>query len=257
MHELLFNRILETVKKNNACVLATVVSCHGSSPRKIGAKMLVSDDGSIDGTIGGGRLEKSVIADSLEALKKKRSFLKVYPLDKKSGLQICGGKISIFLEVCEPAKKLVIAGAGHIGLALSLIAKLLGFAVVIADDRAAFANKKRFPHADAIIRGPYGRALQRADIDKKTFVVIVTHGHAHDTECLEAALKTPAVYIGMIGSLPKIKHVFGLLRKKGVPKNELRRVYSPVGLKIGAQTPEEIAVSIAGQLVAVSRKMKN
>jgi xanthine dehydrogenase accessory factor len=253
--EEIFNKILETLRGRKSCALATVVASVGSSPRKIGAKMLVWDDGSIEGTIGGGGLEKNVIADSREALRRKRSFLKVYPLDKKSGLQVCGGKVSLFIEICEPAKRLVIAGAGHIGLALSWVAKLLGFTVVIVDNRGAFANKKRFPHADRIIRGPYTKALERARIDEKTFVVIVTHGHAHDSECLEAALETPAVYIGMIGSQSKIKHVFGLLKKKGVSENELRRVTSPVGLKIGAQTPEEIAVSIAAQLVEVSKKL--
>ncbi|HAJ57017.1 MAG TPA: hypothetical protein DCL35_04530 [Candidatus Omnitrophica bacterium] len=250
----LFNKVLEIVSSNRACVMATIVSSHGSSPRKIGAKMLVFGDGSIQGTIGGGGLEKLVIQDALEALRKKKSCLKDYPLDKRSGLQVCGGKVSIFIEPLEPAKKLVIAGAGHIGLALSFIAKLLGFFVVVADNRRPFADKKRFPHADRVICGPYRRALAGAQLDKNTSIVIVTHGHLHDTECLEAALKAKAAYIGMIGSRAKIKNVFGELAKKGFKEAQLGRVHSPIGLDIGAETPEEIAVAIAAELVQEYRK---
>ncbi len=250
----LFNKILETAGNNKICALATVVSSHGSAPRRIGAKMLVFADGSIQGTVGGGTLEKLVIREALIALKKKKSYLKEYPLDKKSGLQVCGGKVSIFIEVLEPAKKLVIAGAGHIGLALSFIAKLLGFSVVIVDNRSAFANKKRFPHADKVLCGSYRQVLGGSEIDKDTYLVIVTHGHAYDTECLECALKSDAEYIGMIGSSTKIKHVFSQLSKRGFKKSDFRRVFSPIGLKIGAETPEEIAVAIAAELVKVYRE---
>ncbi|MFH0941167.1 MAG: XdhC/CoxI family protein [Candidatus Omnitrophota bacterium] len=249
----LFNKILETLAQNNSCVLATAVSSRGSSPRKIGAKMIVYKDASIEGTIGGGKLEKTVIADALDALKRKKSFLKTYLLDRKSGLQVCGGEVSIFLEVLEPDKKIIIAGAGHIGLALSLITKLLGFEVVIADNRRAFASASRFPHADRLICAPYKEAFKKTPIDKNTFIVIVTHGHAFDMESLEAALKTGAGYIGMIGSDAKIKLVFSALAKKGFKKSELKCVHTPVGLDIGAETPEEIAVAIAAELVAVVR----
>lgn len=249
----LFNKILETLQKNNACVLATVVSSHGSSPRKIGAKMVVYKDGSIEGTIGGGGLEKLVIVDALGVLKKKKSFLKTYSLDKKSGLQVCGGKVSIFIEVLEPDKRIVIAGAGHIGMALSFITKLLGFEVVILDNRSAFANASRFPHADKIICAPYKEAFKKIAIDKNTFIVIVTHGHAFDMDSLEAALKTGAGYIGMIGSDAKIKLVFSALMKKGFKKDRLALVHTPVGLDIGAQTPEEIAVAIAAEVIQVNK----
>ena len=250
----LYNKILELVKKNNACAMATVVSSIGSAPRHIGAKMVVSGDGALMGTIGGGGLEKLVIADCLVALKRKKSFLKDYPLDKKSGLQVCGGKVSIFIDVIRAQKTLLIAGAGHIGLALSFIAKLLNFRVIILDNRREFAHKARFPHVDKIICSPYAEAFKKLVLKKDTFVVIVTHGHVHDAECLEAALRTKAGYIGMIGSRAKIKHVFGGLRKKGFKKAQLAKVYTPVGLDISAETPEEIAVAIAAQLVQVSKQ---
>jgi len=251
--EALFNRILQTIKSDSRCAVATVVSSQGSSPRKIGAKMVIFKDGSIVGTIGGGGLEKVVIADALKSIRHQKSFLKDYPLDKSSGLQICGGKVSIFVEAVAPQKKLVICGAGHIGLNLSFMAKLLDFDVIIVDNRRAFANKERFPHADKIFCGAYKEFFRKIAPDKNTYVVIVTHGHMFDAECLEAALKSRAGYIGMIGSDAKIKNVFNGLLRKGFKRKELSRVYSPVGLDIGAETPQEIAVAIAAQLVKVLR----
>ena len=202
MTDELFNKILGVLKENRSCVGATVVACGGSAPRHVGAKMAVFSDGSIMGTIGGGALEKVVVSDALDALKRKKSVLKTYSLAKNHGLQVCGGTVSIFLDVLSPQETLVICGAGHIGLALSVIAKLLRFRVIVIDNRRDYANSQRFPHADQVICGAYRKFLgsSKFSADQKTSIVIVTHGHAHDTECLEAALKTKAGYVGMIGS---------------------------------------------------------
>ena len=251
--ETLFNKILENIQADHACVMATVVSSVGSSPRKVGAKMLVFSNGDIDGTIGGGGLESLVIRDAIEAFRRKKSFLKEYPLDEKSGLQVCGGKVKIFLDVILPDKKLIICGGGHIGLALSFLGKLLGFKVILIDNRRAFASSRRFAHVDKIVCGPYEKSLKRIPCDKKTHIVIVTHGHAFDRECLTAALKAKAGYIGMIGSKTKIKLVFQDLKKKGFKQSQLEGVYTPIGLSIGAQTPEEISVAIAAQLIQHSK----
>jgi len=251
---MLFNKILRVLARNNSCVLATIVSSKGSSPRKIGAKMIIYKDASIEGTIGGGRLEKTVIADALDALKRGKSILKTYPLGGKSGIQVCGGEASIFIEVLESDKKIVIAGAGHIGLALSFISKLLGFETVVLDNRREFTSPARFPHVDKIICAPYKEGFKKTQIDKNTFIVIVTHGHVFDQESLEAALKTKAGYIGMIGSDAKIKLVFNALMKKGFKKDKLAIIHTPVGLDIGAETPEEIAVAIAAEIIQVNRK---
>ncbi len=248
-----FNRILESLKSGRACAIATVVESIGSSPRKVGARMIVDADGSIQGTIGGGALEKIVINDALSALGRKKSFLKTYPLDKKSGLQVCGGKVSVFIECAEPSLKLVICGGGHIGLALSYIAKLLGFRVTVLDHRRDFASPRRFPHVDEVVCAPYASALKKRAIDAGTFLVIVTHGHAFDEVCLESALKIPAGYIGMIGSRKKIRFIFDRLKGKGFKEAALKKVHTPIGLDIGAETPEEIAVAIAAELVKVQR----
>jgi xanthine dehydrogenase accessory factor len=247
----LFKKILGTLQQGQPCVMATIVASSGSAPRKVGARMLVFGDASIAGTIGGGALEKLVIADAMAARKRHQSFLKVYPLDKRSGLGVCGGKVSLFIECLEPSRRLVICGAGHIGLALSFVAKMLGFNVAVVDHRRAFANAGRFPHADRIFCASYASALKKAAIDADTSIVIVTHGHVFDEASLAAALKTRAGYIGMIGSRKKIRFIFDRLRKKGFKPSALQSVYTPVGLDIGAQTPEEIAIAIAAQIIQV------
>ncbi len=253
MMEPLFNRILGEVKKGNACVVVTVVASHGSTPRKIGAKMCVFSDGRVSGTIGGGALEKIALEDARRALGKETSCLKSYPLDRASGLQACGGRVTLFFDVVRPEHRLVICGGGHIGLALSCLGKLLDLNVTVLDHRKEFADKRRFGHVDRVVCRPYRWALRPLVKDKDTFIVIVTHGHAFDAVCCAQALKTPSRYIGMIGSRRKIAAVFADLRKKGFSTKDLRRIVSPVGLDIGAESPAEIAVAIAGQLVEVIR----
>lgn len=250
----IINQILELLESDKACVSAVVVSSSGSTPAAVGSRMIVTREGRIAGTVGGGGLEKMAVADALEALKARRPVLKEYALNPKAGVQICGGKVKIFFDVISKPRRLVIAGGGHIGLSLSAIGKLLGYEVTIVDNRREYADKQRFPHADRIFCGAYEKVLGKIGVDKNTYVVIVTHGHVHDSSALKAALKTDAGYIGMIGSKAKIKHVFGQMRKLGFSNKRLREVHTPIGLSIGAQTPAEIAVAIAAELVQVSKK---
>ena len=250
----IINKILETSQGNQPCVIATVVASSGSSPRKVGARMLVSFQGRLTGTVGGGSLEKLVENDALAALKRRQSFLKTYALDKKAGLQVCGGRVSIFYDVVSPRRRLVIAGGGHIGMSLSLIGKLLGFEVIVIDNRREFAHKARFPHADQVICGRYEKALAKLGADEKTAIVIVTHGHLHDASVLRTALKSKAGYIGMIGSKAKIRHIFRQMRSAGFSPGRLKEIYTPIGLDIGAETPQEIAVAIAAELIQEYRR---
>ncbi len=253
MHEII-NRILEISRRGRSCVVATVVASSGSSPRKIGARMLVCDDAAAFGTVGGGGLEKLAIGDALAALKKKTSFLKTYSLKKGDGLQVCGGEVSIYYDVVSPRRHLVIAGGGHIGMSLSLIAKLLGYEVTIVDNRKEYASRNRFPHADHVICGRYEVALPKAAVDETTAIVIVTHGHLHDAVALRLALKSKAGYIGMIGSRAKIAHIFSQMRRLGFSPARLKQVHTPIGLDIGAESPEEIAVAIAAELIKEYRQ---
>ncbi|MGE5280195.1 MAG: XdhC family protein [Deltaproteobacteria bacterium] len=245
----IFKDILTQLSQSRPAVLVTVVASRGSVPRRTGSKMCVFADGRFTGTIGGGALEKRALEEAAVALRKRTSFLKTFPLHKAAGLQVCGGSVDLFFDVIAPRARLLICGGGHIGLALSYIGKLLDFHVTVLDHRRAFAGVRRFPHADRVVCRPYRKAVRLLARDKQTYVVIVTHGHAFDTICCAEALRTPARYIGMIGSRRKIAEVFAELKKRGFSGKDLGRIAAPVGLDIGAETPAEIAVAIAAQLI--------
>lgn len=250
--ENLFLKALEAINKGKKCAFATVVQAKGSTPRKEGSKMIVYEDGSIFGTIGGGMVEYEAIKMSLVAIRNKKTIFKTYRLDNKEGRPICGGEMSIFIEPLERVFHLVIVGAGHIALPLSFMAKMLRFKVTVIDNRAELANKKRFPHADRIITGIHHKELKKLDIGFESFIVIMTHGHKYDFPVLGVALKKNARYIGLVASQTKVSKFFNTLKKVGFTTKDLKRVYSPVGLNIGAQTPEEIAISIIAEIVTVT-----
>ena len=231
--------------------MATVVGVKGSAPRHVGAKMLVLGDGTIEGTIGGGELERRVIDEAMRDRRLDEPRLTTFVLDGKRSLQVCGGQVDVFFEPVVPSKRIVIAGGGHIGLALSVVVKLLNYQVIVLDHRRDFVSRSRFPHADQLICRSYASGMRSISPDETTAVVIVTHGHAHDEVCLEAALRSQAGYIGMIGSRSKKKMIWERMRKKGFSSADLGRVHTPVGLDIGAETPAQIAVSIAAELIRV------
>lgn len=246
----IYNKILKIQRSGKSAVLATVVKSIGSAPRKEGAKMLVHADGSIDGTIGGGAVEKAVIEEALKIMGSSQTRLLDYDLGKDLAMS-CGGKMSIFLESLAPQPQLFIFGAGHIGRALTKIARMLNFQVTVIDNRPEFANSERLPEASTIIADDYGNALNKIEFPPDSYIVLVTHRHAHDQMILEHCVNLPFKYLGMIGSRNKVKKAFDLLREKGVPEETISRIHSPIGLDIGADTPEEIAVAIAGELIGV------
>jgi xanthine dehydrogenase accessory factor len=158
-----------------------------------------------------------------------------------------------YVEELSPAPVLVIAGAGHVGQALASLAVTMDFRVVVIDDRAEYASRERFPHAEQHIVGEIEAELSRYAINSNTYIVIVTRGHRHDGRALRAVVNSPAKYLGLIGSKAKIKLIFDELAAEGVGPQQLHRVHSPIGLNIGAVTVPEIAVSIAAELIAVRR----
>jgi xanthine dehydrogenase accessory factor len=166
---------------------------------------------------------------------------------------ICGGDTDVFIEPILTLSTLYIFGGGHIALALTKMGKLCGFKIAVIDDRAEFASAERFPEAEVILAEDFTKSFARLKIDKSSYIVIVTHGHKHDEVVLEQAVGTPAKYIGMIGSKTKNETIFSHLRDRGISKEQLDRVHAPIGLEIGAQTPEEIAVSILAELIKVRR----
>jgi xanthine dehydrogenase accessory factor len=247
----------ELERASTPFALATIVSVSGSSPRHVGAKMLVLPDGASLDTLGGGRLEKLVIQDALKSLADGLSVLKNYSLvpEDKGGIGAeCGGDAQVFIEVRGNRPRLVIVGGGHVGLALAKSASALGFALTVVDPREAYAASERFPSGTEGKHADPSKAETAALVPTGAFVVILTHSHDLDKEALRHLLDREPVYIGMIGSRRKVKVVLERLEAEGVPREALGQVFTPVGLDIGAETPEEIALSILAEIVHVKKK---
>ncbi|NLD35656.1 MAG: XdhC family protein [Desulfatiglans sp.] len=348
----IYNKLSELIEKNTLCVLATIVTQSGSSPRGPGTKMLMLKDGSFVGTIGGGKLEKAVLDAGEGVFASLTPVMLLYRMqgeDVDANEMICGGNARIFVEpvfpgspdyqniireihelnkrggsaltatVLDPgmwkkglaprmfmkadgkkagslnsidgaeeiiqlnmkemiAKRvpqvmgfkgndgstidvliepvisepvLYIFGGGHVSKQIGPIADLVGFSVVVIDDREEFSMAQNFPYAKEVITCPFENVMERLPINESSYLVIVTRGHSHDKTVLEQALSTPAKYIGMIGSKRKVKITFDNLFAEGFTREEIDRVYSPIGEEIGAETPEEIAVSVVAQLIKV------
>jgi xanthine dehydrogenase accessory factor len=220
--------------------------------------MLVQANGKIIGTVGGGSIEHQVYKEALTLIEGNEARLAHFELTNadasKEGM-VCGGVVDVFLEPIKPLPALIIFGGGHISFFLARIGKMVDFRVTIIDDRPEFANAERFPEADETIAEEIAAVTKRLDINSSSYIVIVTRGHQKDTQVLQWAATTPAGYIGMIGSKRKIHTVFSYLKTKGISQEQLDRVHSPIGLPIGAETPEEIAVSIMAEIIQVRHQL--
>ena len=249
--ENVFALLARAIASGRGAVLVTVIDASGSTPRECGARMLVYEDGSCAGTVGGGKLEAMALKSARAALREGASRKEVFDLTPKGLGMECMGRVELFFDVHAASLKLLILGAGHVGMKIGEAAALAGIPHVVADDRAEFANAQRFPAATRVLAVRPDRALKAAGVDERTFVVIVTRGHALDAECLAAALKTRAPYIGMIGSRSKIPAVFKQLKGKGLRPDKDGRVYAPIGLDCGGKSPGAIAVSVVAEVLAV------
>lgn len=251
----MYQEIADLRAKGERGALATVVSCGGSSPRKPGAKMLIRMDGSIAGTVGGGLMEHQVCEKGLEVVRSGQASMLHFDLSGKqeNAIGICGGWVDVFVEPIAPLEPLFVLGAGHIGAATAAIGKMLGFRTVVIDPRRDFNNPSRFPTADSLVVEDYSSALPKASFDDNSYVLICTNDHVFDEECLQAALLSQARYVGMVSSKRKVEELKAQLLAAGVPREALDRVHAPVGLDIGAETPEEIAVSIMAEIVQIRR----
>jgi xanthine dehydrogenase accessory factor len=253
----IYEEIVKLRRDGRRGAVATIVNARGSIPSFRTAKMLVRDDGSICGTIGGGCVEAEVwqAAREVMELEKPRTLTFNLNQDPKydTGL-VCGGTLDIFLEPVLPAALLYIFGAGHVAASLYQTAKDTGFDVIVVDDRETYANRERFPEAQEVIADDFERAMERLDIRESAYIVIVTRGHRDDMRVLRWAVGTKARYVGMIGSKRKTIAIFRELQREGLPAKLFERVHAPIGLDIGAVTPEEIAISITAELIAVRRK---
>jgi len=251
-----FEAALLAERSGEPAALVTVVGTHGSTPQRSGARMLVFGDGRIVGTIGGGCVEAEMCARARQAMVRGRTELAQYDLTAEQAGEdglVCGGRMTVFIEPVEGAPTLCIFGAGHVAQPLCRMASAVGFRVEVADDRAKFANPERFPDATALIVASVGEAAERMSLGPNAYAVVVTRGHKGDAEALAAVLGKGLRFVGLLGSRVKAVHVLASLREQGVSLEELRKIHTPLGLEIGAVTPEEIAVSILAELVAVRR----
>ena len=251
----IYQELVNVISKGEWAVLATVISGRGSAPRKAGAKMLIKNDGTSIGTVGGGGVEQQVKGKAIEAMKSGEAQIVHFDLSGKECVaqMICGGQMDVFLEPILPSETLYLCGAGHISQSTIVMGKMLGFRVVVIDPRPEFNNVDRFPNADSLIVEDYAIAIPKLDIDENSYIIIYTPGHILDEQCLYFAAGTKAKYIGMIGSKKKVKEVKERLLQKGLSQQQLDKVYAPIGIEISAETPEEIAISILAEIIKVKR----
>ena len=240
----LLAELLKAIDDRRAVALVTVVKAAGDYAAALGRHALVWLDREPMGILNLGELEAHTLADASQALNQRRPQL----------LSYAGGQVELFVEVQRRPPTLVIVGAGHIAQPLAMLGKLINFEVAVIDDRPQYANAERFPQADRVIAAPLRPTLHNWPVDADTYIVLVTRGHTHDVECLLEVLDSPARYIGMIGSKRRIRAVYELLeREQGIPPEKFERVYAPVGLDIGAESPAEIAVCIIAEIINVYR----
>jgi len=254
--EELFRQIAKIRSEEESAALATVVQVKGSAPRAAGAKIIIKDNGAVLGSIGGGALEVKICQEAMTVLKQGKPKMLHFDLtgdELQTDEMLCGGEMDIFIEPIFPQPVVYIFGAGHISRSISQIAKMIGFKVVVIDDRKEFANAERFPEADDIIAEDFSKAFCRLNVKNASYIAIVTRGHQFDEMVLAWAVTTDACYIGMIGSEKKNRVIFEHLHAKGVPQKRLQEIHAPIGLDINAETPEEIAVSIVAEMITVRR----
>src|ERR1700722_5016620 len=255
----LFEEVVKLRRAGRRGALATIVHTNGSIPSYERSRMLAREDGSSAGTIGGGCVEAEVWAAAKEVMQAEAPRKMTFSLNNEANYDnglICGGPLEVFVEPILPQPMLYIFGGGHVSISLANAAHTAGFAIGIVDDRESFANKERFPMAQEIYT-TFEDAFEQIKPTAATYMVIVTRGHKDDMRVLGWAVTTSPRYIGMIGSKRKVLSVYRALEKEGIPREEFAGVHAPVGLDIGALTPEEIAISITAELIAIRRGAKN
>jgi len=253
-------RLLE---KGTRIALCTVIEKKGSGPREVGTKMIVRENGATYGTIGGGGLERALVDESIRALGEHTGRTVTFNTtsDQKEGAietgLMCGGQMIVFVDPLEPDPRLIIVGSGHVASPLAQLAEIVGFGVTIIDDDDERATEERFPTAERVITGDFASSVGELEVYPNDFVVIVHGEPEHDYIALKTmAAKKPA-YIGLLGSKTKVAHLMLRLRRDGIGAGALTMLHAPVGVTIGAQTPEEIGISILAEVIMHKRSARH
>lgn len=252
----LLERAIALARAGTPCALCTVIASTGSVPRRTGSKMLVGADGAlIGGTIGGGAMESRVLALAREAIGSGEPRTGSYRLAEpdQGDPGVCGGTVEVFVEPLLAPHTVLVVGAGHVGRAVVHLARYSGFRVVLSDDRAELCRPEVAPGADLYLPGDLKPQLAAVPLTARTYVALVTRGYPLDVNLLPDLLRSPAAYIGVIGSRRRWQTAVKSLREAGVPDEALARIRAPIGLEIRAETPEEIAVSIMAEIIAARR----
>ena len=250
-----FEKIVEIKKSGEPAAFAIVIKIEGSTPRKTGAKMVILKDGKTVGTLGGGDLEKRVIEEAMDAIKQGQPRMASFTLDIEKGKldMMCGGKLDVYIEPILQEEKLIIFGAGHITRSLAPLMRGAGFQVSVVEDSPDLLQKDKFPETEDLILTDMEQFARDLLPDPRTYIVLLSRGFSRDKAILTQLIQKDFKYIGMIGSLRKINTMKEDLQKEGIPEEAFSKLKAPIGLDIGAETPEEIAISIAAEIVAVKK----
>lgn len=235
------SRVVELLKKDKTFCLATVVES-GKRDVAPGSKAIVLRDGSLEGSLGSPSLDKK-LGDLAPTIFK----------ENKSRSVAIEDTVRVFINILVSETKLLVCGAGHIAIPLAQFSHRVGFQVTVLDDRSDFAHPSRFPNCD-VVAAEFTEALREMPLGPSAYVVVITRGHAHDADCLVEILKKEAAYVGLIGSRRRVRFVLEMLGKEGISQERLKKVFTPIGIPIGAESPDEIALSIVSELVCVRRK---
>jgi xanthine dehydrogenase accessory factor len=252
----IYNEIQTALKRGERFAIATVIKTAGAAPCGVGSKMLVRADGSTSGSFAGPKTDGRVAQEALQAIHDGQPHLTHIHLDADQGEAVgsCGATLEVFFEVMRPEPRLIIAGAGYVAQALARLASALDFRIVVVDDRRDLADPVVFEEKVQLTFGDIPQTIHELEPDESSWIVIVTRGHHLDKDALKAALETNAAYVGMIGSPSKVKRIFKDLLKEGFARERLEQVHAPIGLDLGAETPDEIALSIAAEMVMIRKK---
>ena len=256
----------DLIEQGEDFVIAKVVDTKGSAPRKKGAVRMMKKDGTTAGTVGGGLLEaetEKLCRKTFETREKSRIYEFTLDEKQKGALDMgCGGDATVqidYIDASDPgdfikefklASTAYIFGGGHVAYALEPVLRHVDFRTVVIDDREEYANSERYPHAErTIVTDDFNNAFDEIQTDDDSYIIIVTRGHRGDLQVLRQAIGRPFAYLGMIGSRRKNNLLFDELRKEGVTEEQIARVHAPIGLSIGSETPEEIAISIVAEII--------